>query len=38
MPERKGVLNIADEHVRSWDAKAKRFASELSSATSQKFR
>jgi len=32
MPERKGVLNITDEHPRSWHAKAKRFASELSSA------
>src|SRR4029077_19798244 len=38
MPEWKGVLNITDEHLRGWHAKAKRFTSELSSATSQKFR
>ena len=25
MPERKGVPNITDEHLRSWRAKAKRF-------------
>src|ERR1700735_4111631 len=38
MPERKGVLSIADEHLRRGDAKAKRSLAEISSAASQTFR
>src|ERR1700677_4328249 len=38
MPERKGVLNIDNEHLRRRDAKAKRSSAEISSGTSRKFR
>src|ERR1700677_4953918 len=38
MPERKGVLNITDEHLRRRDAKAKRSLAEISSAAFQTFR
>src|ERR1700684_1954638 len=37
MPERKGVLNITDEHLRRRDAKAKRSLAEISSAAFQTF-